>query len=909
MRARLILLPLVLAAAVFLLWQQTTGAGAPPTSVEGTEPSELPAPDTGAPAAESLALDGPSAQVESTPTLRSPLSEAPGEFAAASSPSVEHPIQGQVLGPQGAPVPGAEIWITQGNSTRLEFADTTARTDPDGRFSLPEQRMRVFGLLALAEGRGGALGGTYTLRSKKSIELELRFQDAPSVSGQVVWADGSPAADAVVDAFGTLHVRQFHEPDSEVRDNVSGYARIGTSTSADDGSFQLTGLISKALRLRATAEAEDGSTWLAIAQPVASGQTQVRLQLQALSTVEVAVVDDRGLPVTEVRLRSTPLLGDFLGTAEPELLRHKLASPDGIYRAEGYFTGSWRIEVYATDHWPQAAAPWPTVSVPTTERIPVTIWRSGAARGLALGADGQTLPDIPVRLWSSRFHASRAWKKTSTDAEGRYHFPSLQPGTNYTVHAGIRGIGPELDFTLRPGRELELPPLLLDPGGDLLVQLLDAEGRPWPDRPVVTLGGGQANAKRRSDAEGQVRFEQLVPGEFLVVASGKEEVAVTGSPEDAELARATVEIRMGQTTEVVLQERPLDNTKIAGRLRVNGTPMPGHRLFFYSDGAMVFEGASEAKTNDEGRFRTTLPRPGRYRWMASTPGQGGPSGGSGIVLIPPGGVTDLELQGSTGSLEILAEGDAASASEWLVFAGPTTPALPGIPSRKSMRPAVSAGAGWSIEGLAPGPYLLRAVSPKSKSLVACREALVEGGRSTRVTLAPMSFAPVELDLSGVVSNLDDSVAFVELAVWGEDSELLASVPLTYSSNPVQVELPQGARFLAIAVIDKVAICSLDPAPWEGPLRLQARPAGFLYIDQDPAALHQGSPPAQLIDSNGRNWARVPFGPTVGMSWLNKQIIHGRWASPPLPPGSYTLSLDGRSRTVEVRAGERTLIHR
>ncbi|MCS7312992.1 MAG: carboxypeptidase-like regulatory domain-containing protein, partial [Acidobacteria bacterium] len=87
--------------------------------------------------------------------------------------------------------------------------------------------------------------------------------------------------------------------------------------------------------------------------------------------------------------------------------------------------------------------------------------RTGAIYGTVTDPDGNPLPGVTVELTSS----VTARMTAVTDVDGTYRFPSLPPGTDYTLRFTLQGFQPvvrsdvsvllgvntKVDVTLRPG--------------------------------------------------------------------------------------------------------------------------------------------------------------------------------------------------------------------------------------------------------------------------------------------------------------------------------------------------------------------------------------------------------------------------------------------------------------------------
>ncbi|WP_145196507.1 carboxypeptidase-like regulatory domain-containing protein [Planctomycetes bacterium Poly30] len=832
------------------------------------------------------------------------------EFVA-QAPDPSHPVQGRVLDEGGGPVPDATIWVTQGNSSRLGFKETAARSDSEGRFSLVAPRFRVFGLLAVAEHRGGAVGGTFTLLEREGLDVVLRFRSEPRVGGRVI-LDGAPpggrvAGDVAIDLYGTLLGEQFVEPDSEVRDRAEGFARLGGTRVDADGRFSFEGVVGKSLRLRATGKDHEGTTWIGFAEHVVVASEDVLIRLRPAGSVALVVTDDRGLPVEDFRVQATPLFESGPSQWDPEEKLQPFTSSGGAATMEELFAGRWRLRVHAEGHCRVSGAEWPVVHVPSADPLFLRLARLASLAGSVRAADGSASAGVPVSLWQAGQRSDRPRAKTTTDREGRFSFEGLDPGSIYSIQLNEATARARSDVALRPGERNELAPLTLEGGGDLRVTVFDAAGERWAKRPVLIIrrsgGSSRPTPEQHTDDEGELLLSQVPPGRVLVLASGKNRVAVTGSPEDAELMRAELDVVAGRTEEVELHAVTLAEIRFRGTVRVDGELAPGRGVSFLRDGAMRIESGSGHRTDSGGAYSASVPMPGLYRWTVAGETPREPAVGTGLVEITGETREGVDLEVRTGSLEISSASPSPSpspgATDWTVMVTPRCGALAG----DQFLLARASAAGWSLDRLRPGPYRIRAIQAPDKVIVASQEIEIEESVVTRVALEPMELTAIELDLGALLSAESDVPNRLSLAVWGEGPELLSEIPLRPQSGSARIQLPLGASYLAVAAGERLATCELGPHPWPERVELVATEGGRIEIQLPRAGLTDPGSISSLLDSSGRNWAHTPSGITQPWPWMAEPAVVGRWTSPPLPPGDYTLEAEGLPRRIRVRARE------
>jgi RNA polymerase sigma factor (sigma-70 family) len=132
---------------------------------------------------------------------------APAEPAArppeANAPAAT--FRGRVLGPDGKPVPGAELFVVTG--LKDDQPAVRATTGADGRFALPVRRgeavdgdkrpLHTFQVVATAEGHGPAWVNVDDRAPARDLTLRLVRDDVP-IEGRIVTREGKPVAGATV---------------------------------------------------------------------------------------------------------------------------------------------------------------------------------------------------------------------------------------------------------------------------------------------------------------------------------------------------------------------------------------------------------------------------------------------------------------------------------------------------------------------------------------------------------------------------------------------------------------------------------------------------------------------------------------------------------------------------------------
>jgi hypothetical protein len=304
-------------------------------------------------------------------------------------------LTGQVLGPDGTPVVGAEIGHHEPDQpvTVLAFHAPLATSDGDGRFSIDGLAPGPLRLMASHT----AFGRTFQELDAKPGENRVDFQFArgQTLAGQVVDGAGAPVAGARV----WLRSRPSTLPSTQ-------------AMSRDDGRFTFDGLAPGAYELQA---AKDGRGRTRDPAPV---------QIAAESPPQEVVVE----------LASTGAIrGHILGLTPDELAQVRLAvdgaSPEGVsvsydgsYGVSGVLPGTWRIvaELPRTGRQAEGEA---TLEPGAGDTLLDLDFRQGLTLSGTVRRNDQPLAGGAVSLLG--FGASPA--TSETDLQGRFSFHGLLP--------------------------------------------------------------------------------------------------------------------------------------------------------------------------------------------------------------------------------------------------------------------------------------------------------------------------------------------------------------------------------------------------------------------------------------------------------------------------------------------------
>ncbi len=332
------------------------------------------------------------------------------------------------------------------------------------------------------------------------------------VRAQVVDEDGTPISEGQV----VLHCLNADGSVDRLRDGVLALD--------EDGRFEGPGCRGQVCpRLR--------HPYMVAAEPwsLRSGSEQV-LEVRPLARLWGRVVDPSGAPVAGAQLVVviSPEDADDPSAVLPVVTPRTSSDVDGEFSLA-------MIERPPCDPCQQAEGACPDAPLPVAERVLVTARAPGWAPGelevdleeagspeepievvvrTAEAAITGTLTDgegapLPRAFVLARSESSRPEQHRSDATDGVFAFDALGEGP-YTIRAIQDGRELVRREGIEPGAVLELG--LAEVARDVEVSLVDAQGRPWPD---VQVEGGPF-ARQRSDAEGLVRAQRVIPGAYIL---------------------------------------------------------------------------------------------------------------------------------------------------------------------------------------------------------------------------------------------------------------------------------------------------------------------------------------------------------------------------------------------------------
>jgi hypothetical protein len=314
-------------------------------------------------------------------------------------------IGGTVVGPDGAPVPGARVrtWSAarrsrSSESTLADFSYGQAKTDQAGRFSVSGLKPGEHFVAVMKEGYDPPKGETRAQAGDTGVQITL--SRTGYVRGRVVGDAGAPIArfraNGVEGSDGRLAVPIREDGSLVIEVSATGYAPAKRAVDVTRGADLEFGDVALTRGREVRGQVVDAAT----------GAPVVAARIRPLSARETGVIQDRGLVVE---------------TSEPDMV---LSGVDGAFTLPHGSAGmSLRVE---RDGYARA-----TVSIGSDDGpVVVRLGRGGTIAARVLNARGEPMAGLGV---GALVRGEDPEAKTgNTDAQGRAELTGL-PGGTYLV--------------------------------------------------------------------------------------------------------------------------------------------------------------------------------------------------------------------------------------------------------------------------------------------------------------------------------------------------------------------------------------------------------------------------------------------------------------------------------------------
>lgn len=486
------------------------------------------------------------------------------------------------------------------------------------------------------------------LADDKYPEIVVADQD---VSGQE-WTvrSGLAIRGVVVDTAGAP-IDEASVRGEIVGGDPRGQRPRGWDTTKKDGAFALHGLIPGRYRLSAAADDRPTPDKPPEVELTAGADlTDVKIVLDAGSTLEGSVVDEDGLPVADIEVRAR-------GPSNDWWRNQSTTRDDGTFTIAGITPGDYRV--YASRSWSSLRAPGKSdddaagervaVKVGQTSRVRLVVERqSGEIQGAVLDEAGRVVTDAFVdavresdSVTSAGDGAKRnsrwSWSRTPalTDVDGRFTVKRLSPGV-YTVRAFRKGGGEAFAEHVKVGATVTLT---IPVTGSLQGSVL-REGGATPEEFTISVADRKTGFEREEHffrTNGAFAMRDLPAGAFDVSANGPD------GDTTVQVALADGEQKQG----LVLQLVPRAIVRGQAVALADGAPVPGLRVMVRAtkgsaDSGWGDDGNRNKITDATGHFEVDRAPVGKaYVMLMPIDWEGGDyeSGWSVLTIVP--GVNEL----------------------------------------------------------------------------------------------------------------------------------------------------------------------------------------------------------------------------------------------------------------------------
>ncbi|MEQ1895114.1 MAG: carboxypeptidase-like regulatory domain-containing protein, partial [Planctomycetota bacterium] len=425
--------------------------------------------------------------------------------------------------------------------------------------------------------------------------IEVLLPRGGFVAGRVQWPDGSPARNALISI--------------SLQRNLFG-GNNGVDFSAEDGSFEVTGLGEGPLRLFARAQPQPLGPGTKRALGESGSEVGVAEILDVPADArDLLVVLSMGHEITGiVRAEGpAPLLGFQLAAhrqtsgfdPNERPLEKSFEGAGGRFSMGGFLPGDWELACRASGFAEGSVR----FTVPSTTPIELVLTPGAVLSGRVLDERGGPVR-ARVALDDGRFSAFYAHRTDElvTGPDGAFAFTELRAGSHELTVEKPGFVALEEDVEILAGEVRSDHDVILRRGSTIEGRVLGIDGQPSPQAYVHLYGTGQGFPPgARAGPNGNFRFDGVPPGDLRL------EVALA----DGLRFESRVHVDPAATVRVELSPPRTGWVTLAGRATVAGKPSPGLQLSARVLGER--EASSSGESDSTGSFRLVLPGPGTYR--------------------------------------------------------------------------------------------------------------------------------------------------------------------------------------------------------------------------------------------------------------------------------------------------------
>jgi protocatechuate 3,4-dioxygenase beta subunit len=582
---------------------------------------------------------------------------------------------GRVLGPEGRPVPGANVLLQPG---RPEDEDWSLPQDskpfevlsgPEGRFLLSHLAAGRYGLQVIRDGFAPArIAGLEIPADSRTVDLgDVRMEASAAIEGRVLDERGRPLSGAQV---GLALPTAIH-----------GIGRPSRVETGPDGSFQLHDLV-RGERYDLWVQA-DGFVPRQAPGVEAPPSEPLRIELRRGRTLAVRVVDPDGRPVPRARLsRMERMTTSVSGVSSGSWSMSGVGQTDdeGTLRIGGLEPGVLDLQVEADGFQPLLAR---GLRIPEDEAagpVEVTLARGAVLEGRVLDGDGKPVIGASVNAFQADAELPGGGSpEATTDDEGRYRLTGLSPGL-YQVDAESGELQDSVQATVEIRAAVQHLDLRFPKGSAVSGQVVDDRGAPVARARVSLIPNGPTAF---SQANGTFTFRSAADGVFRLRGAAQG-FAETTAPDEIQVAGRPVRgliLRLGRGVSITGRLLGVDPDRLAGARIV--------ALLWEPERQERLEGTLDR----QGSYQVSNASPGTWHVRADLRDGRSAKGQIEVTAADTEPVTlDLELEdGLTLSGHVLLDGEPLAGGSLAVDGNSSTLAYDG---------------GFSVPGLQPGKHRL-----------------------------------------------------------------------------------------------------------------------------------------------------------------------------------------------------------
>lgn len=797
-------------------------------------------------------------------------------------------LSGTVKDPEGNPIPGAELTLSQSRVVRSARGGAmmqvslggapdspAAKSGADGRFELKGIPAGDWAFTAKAPGRATEVVDPLKLvRDARPDPIDVVLSPGAAIAGFVLRKTGGGAEGYII------------LPRASGKPPTGGFG-TGMMPTGPDGAFFLDGLkAGESYDLQLFGVASMGGPG-PVKKGIAAPAANVEWIVEGAGRIEGFAVDGRtGQPLTSFEVSCQADRPGFGGGSVIRMGRRAggrgfggageavpVEAPDGRFALEDVPAGKWQVVVTAKGYQVGRAGGVVVEEATTTDGVEIRVAPGSTLKGRVTDArSGRGVPEATVGVTGEAGGQAIAGSGDGgglvTDVDGRFEAEGLAPGrirvsvdhpdyTDWRESVELKEGGSSVEVALSRGSSLggvvlseTRQPM---PGAEVALQGANAPGRGF--------GGGESAT---TDASGRFRFDHLVPGRFTLLASVP-----------------------GQTTEsveaVVVAGESKDDVSLvlAGGTTIRGvvSGLPESQRTGVSVSAIgPREYWASVRTGADGRFELADAPPGTISLRATA-----------------GDFISDATRSAAGSVTIV-EGQREAEAE-IVFEG--TGALSGRVTRGGQPVAearvfvgggrgASSGSGrtdesgsYRIEGIAPGDYTVNVQAAQGMGgRAVSKELRIDGESSLDVDL-PMA------RLFGVVVDGSTKQPL-------SDARITANLEGTPSARPGFATSDSNGRFF---------VDDLEP----GPYKLTLRRSGYQEADDSASATEDGGDAGTIEMTRGVGLeVRVRDGIyQIPLRSAYVQVKDGAGAT--VTSTGLALDGDGKGEISSLRPGRYTLV--